>query len=368
MSEKKSPATRKKSTGKGKDVKKDVIQNPETPILTITPVIQEQASSASDNMPSTESVDTGPLEFGLEIRKMLSTGGTLQLTEAQSKLLYGAFEDHEIWIKPDGLIYITWSKIAERLNKAFTGTGWVMIPEGMPKIHNNIVFWGFHLVIKGVYCGFAIGEQQYFPDNGRMTYGEACEGAKSNSLMRLSKGLGIGLQIWDKEFIKRWQAAYAGSRWDNKGAKPKQIWFVKDGAFGNVKENKTEPTQTHTPPPAAPMNTNTDNTMMAGSKETAKGSHTVQKTTASEIKTEKISDQHLDGTTTPKTVLTKQEEKYAELKKSLETSISTTALANEYHFVKVAWNKGEITDAQKETLRKLANDLATKMTTNLSKK
>ena len=181
-----------------------------------------------------------PLQFGAEIKKLISTAGTLALTNEEKEILYASVKDEEVFIKPDGLIYLQWKYYSQRLNKSVGGTGWAMIPEGMPKMAENIMLWGFHLVIRGVYCGFAIGEQEVYQSRGgmrSMTFGEQCEGAKSNALMRLCKGIGIGLELWDKNFIDRWVATHAKFEWadDGRGGRKKK-WSLKDGAF-----KKTEP-------------------------------------------------------------------------------------------------------------------------------
>lgn len=213
-------------------------------------------SNSPSDKTETPNPNTTRLEFGDEIRKILATAGTLKLTKEEDEILLGKIKDEDVYIKPDGLVYITWFKFAERLSKAFSATGWSMIPEGMPKMFENNVVWGFHLVIKGCYCGTAIGEQQYFPANKRMTYGEACEGAKSNALMRLCKGLGMGLELWDKAFTNRWLNAHAtySVEIDRGNGRDKQVWRLKDGAFG-IEALNVEVTKK---PQKEPLNTNPD--------------------------------------------------------------------------------------------------------------
>lgn len=170
------------------------------------------------------------LEFGEEIKHLIKTAGTLIITDDEKKDLYAPVRDEEIILKPDGKIYLPWTKYAERMNKAFGGVGWTLVPEGPPKIDgNNLVLWGFHLLIRGTYNGYAIGEQQYFDNNKNMSYGEACEGARSNAIMRLCKSIGIGCELWDKTFIKRWLDTYATTEWriDSKTNQNKKVWLLK---------------------------------------------------------------------------------------------------------------------------------------------
>jgi hypothetical protein len=255
------------------------------------------------------------LQFGEEIRAMIPSAGTLKLTKEQEEALYATVQDSDVYIKPDGLIYLSWIKYAGRLTKAFGGTGWTMLPQGMPKGYNNMIIWGFHLVINGIYCGFAIGEQQYFA-NGRMTYGEACEGAKSNALMRLCKALGIGLELWDKVFIDRWLTAYAAT----KPAPP-----VKEAPAKGKKGSKL------------PEN----NAFL-----TNKGD---------DIPLEQIPESEVTGESSNET------EAYKKLLAEISNSDTTGKLKMSYDKVKTALDKKEITEEEKETLRKLANQLFVKL-------
>ena len=84
-----------------------------------------------------------------------------------------------------------------------------MIPQGNPIEKKGFIYWGFHLIIRGCYCGFAYGHNEYSGEKDFLTWGNAIEGAKSNALMRLCKELGIGHKLWDKKFIEAWMAKNA---------------------------------------------------------------------------------------------------------------------------------------------------------------
>jgi len=144
------------------------------------------------------------------IQPLLPTAGQLKITDDEKDILYKEVDENDVEIRPDGLIYLPWMEYATRLNKAF-GTEWSMIPQGMPSFKDNYILWGFWLIIRGHYSGYAIGEQQYYPNNYQMTWGDACEGAKSNALMRLCKGLGITLELWKPSFIRKWKKGNAES-------------------------------------------------------------------------------------------------------------------------------------------------------------
>jgi len=333
-------------------------QNNNTPVVQNTENNQELVianQNAEKEIQANQQANN--LEFGEEIRKMLPTAGTLELTEEQKNSLYEPIKDSDVYIKPDGLIYLSWIKYSGRLTKAFTGTGWAMLPQGMPKVQNNLVIWGFHLVIKGVYCGFAIGEQQFF-ENGRMTFGEACEGAKSNALMRLCKALGIGLELWDKEFIEKWLATYANKKWDDE--KRKYMWSLKPNAFGTAPTPtpiQAQPTQQIQVKPApAPIKATevvkgkiTENTDFLN--QTEKPAAKKAKKSMDDIPVVPMEDSEIDNGTNQAT----------DFVTFLTESRTTNQLRERYADVKKAFDNGEIKEDYKEQLRMLANQLFVKL-------
>lgn len=143
-----------------------------------------------------------------QILPLIPTVGTIDLTKEQEGILYADVNKEDIEIRPDGLIYLPWMEYVTRLRKAFN-MGWGIIPDGKPAPMGIFVLWGFYLVIQGKLAGYALGQQEYYPNNPKMTWGDACEGAKSNALMRLCKGLGISLELWQPKFIKSWIKEYA---------------------------------------------------------------------------------------------------------------------------------------------------------------
>lgn len=174
-------------------------------------------------------------DFDTEIEKLLPTAGTITLSEQERQTLYRPVDEADIEIRPDGLIYLPWTEYMIRLRDAF-GLNWALVPHGMPKMNGNHILWGFYLIIRGKLCGFAIGEQEYQPDNKRMSWGDACEGAKSNALMRLCKGLGMCMDLWKPSFVTAWKEKCAESYWDQK--KGKYLWRKKQMA-----ENRSQSTE-----------------------------------------------------------------------------------------------------------------------------
>ncbi len=166
-----------------------------------------------------------------EMEKLIPYAGTIELTEDQKKILFAPVKEEDIEVRPDGLVYLPWMEYVSRLRDAF-GISWAIIPKEMPKFQGNHIYWPFYLMIQGKLAGFAIGEQEYQPSNARMTYGDAVEGAKSNALMRLCKGLGISLELWKPSFVRGWKEKHA-EEYDDKG---KKRWRKKNG-----KQEKVEP-------------------------------------------------------------------------------------------------------------------------------
>ncbi len=193
---------------------------------------EHQNQSAQNQNPaqpeSQQEIPTIALDFGSEMKKMISTAGTLKLTPEQERILFEPVNDYHIKMKEDGTIYLPWTWYHDRLTRAFGYMQWSLVPQGMPKLlPGDLIMWGWHLVAQGVYMGFAIGEKTYIPSNARMSYGEACEGAKSNALMRLCKGMGISLELWDKDFCKYWEEKYSITYVESRTNKTR--WKLRDG-------------------------------------------------------------------------------------------------------------------------------------------
>jgi len=172
-----------------------------------------------------------------EIEKLIPLAGTIELSPEQRKILFAPVNPEDVEIRPDGLVYLPWMEYVTRLRDAF-GVSWTLLPKGPPVMKGDLLLWGFYLIIQGKPAGFAVGEQQYHPTNRTMTYGDALEGAKSNALMRLCKGLGISLELWKPSFIREWKAKYA-EVYEEKG---KERWRKK-GTSGEIIYEFTETEQ-----------------------------------------------------------------------------------------------------------------------------
>ena len=184
--------------------------------------------------------------FALEISKLVSGAGQIELTEKQIGILYAPIDEEAVEIRPDGLVYLPWMEYVTRLRQAF-GLNWAIIPKDDPKLGatRSSILWGFYLVIHGKLAGYAIGEQAYSASNATMNWSDAVEGAKSNALMRLCKGIGISLDLWKPSFIRHWKAKYAEEF--NDGGRKK--WRKKDA---NRQEPEKAGRVVQAPPSSSP--------------------------------------------------------------------------------------------------------------------
>jgi len=180
-----------------------------------------------------------------EIEKLIPLAGTIELSEEQKQTLFAPVDPEDVEIRPDGLVYLPWMEYVTRLRNAF-GVSWTLLPKGSPIMKDDLMLWGFYLIIQGKPAGFAVGEQRYQQKNDTMSYGDCLEGAKSNALMRLCKGLGISLELWKPKFVKEWKSKYAESypaKWPDgkpkldKNGKQKTEWRKK----GSPKVEEDEP-------------------------------------------------------------------------------------------------------------------------------
>lgn len=158
--------------------------------------------------------------------------GTLELSDQAETVLSEKLKPEDVRIRPDGLVYVDWMYYADKLNRAFGKMKWGLIPQGAPHVKEDskgdcLVVWGFWLIVKGVPISFAYGETTYRPSNKTMSYGDACEGAKSISLSRNCKALGVTLELWNPDYVTAWKKHFAEYVDNPNGDYPKKIWRKK---------------------------------------------------------------------------------------------------------------------------------------------
>lgn len=131
-----------------------------------------------------------------------------------AEVLMSPVANEDIEICPDGLHYLPEIKYRQILNCAFGPSAWSLLPiEIMVSPQENMLYYKGALFVHGRFVSEAIGEQQYFPENDRMSYATTAESAKSNCLMRCCKDLGIASELWDPSFVRRWVAENALEVW-----------------------------------------------------------------------------------------------------------------------------------------------------------
>ena len=82
------------------------------------------------------------------IPQMISSVGTIVLSDKEKEILFAPVDEETIEIRPDGIIYLPWVEYAKRLSRAF-GFEWALLPDGKPLLANNKVMWPFFLIVRG---------------------------------------------------------------------------------------------------------------------------------------------------------------------------------------------------------------------------
>jgi len=129
--------------------------------------------------------------------------------EEVCKVLLNPLNDKDIEVKPDGHLYLPEIKYRRILNQAFGPGGWGLMPFGNHKVEGGYLWQEYGLFCYGQYVSQAYGEQQFDESKfGSRSVSTALEGAKSNSLMRCCKDLGVASELWDPQFILQWLSKY----------------------------------------------------------------------------------------------------------------------------------------------------------------
>lgn len=177
----------------------------------------EQPTTIDINVP-TSGIDWSTSYHGL---------GARPFEDNVQKELCQALTATDIEIKPDGLLYLPEIKYRRVLNKAFGAGGWGLVPRSETIVTPKLVTREYALICHGQLVSIARGEQDYFNETGIPT---ATEGCKSNALMRCCKDLGIGSELWDPVFIKKFKKEHCVEKFVEHitTKKKKKIWLRKD--------------------------------------------------------------------------------------------------------------------------------------------
>lgn len=128
----------------------------------------------------------------------------LKLTDAEEKVLSEPAPIAEIMVKPTGQPYLSHPSYTRWFNRAFGRTGWSLVPVGKAAISGKSVVCPYVLHVHGQPVALAWGEQEYHENNRDQTYGDALESTVASALRRCAKRLGVGLELWDRDFLNRW--------------------------------------------------------------------------------------------------------------------------------------------------------------------
>lgn len=152
----------------------------------------------------------------------------LKLTAKEEKILARAVNVADISIKPSGQPYLSHIVYTRWLNEAFGRTGWQLVPTtmpaGKPDGRRVQVMTHYVLMVHDRPVSQAWGEHEYWANNSDQSHGDAAEATIGSGLRRCCKHLGIGLEMWDRQWLNRFIAAeclrVAVMKWDkNRGAK-----------------------------------------------------------------------------------------------------------------------------------------------------
>lgn len=162
----------------------------------------------------------------------------LKLTAEENAVLDEGVPVDRVLVKPsgNGVIYLSHPDYTKWFNRAFGRLGWSLVPAAAPKKSGNLVVRDYLLFVHGKAVAFATGEQDYFDNNPEQTYGDALEATVASALRRCAKRLGVGLELWDKEWCNRFLAdrcvrvnlATGKSAWRRKSDPP--FWNEQGGS------------------------------------------------------------------------------------------------------------------------------------------
>ncbi len=157
--------------------------------------------------------------------------GTLELSKDEMRILLAPVDqEHEVDIRPDGLLYVPHTFVRRRFTLAFRGA-WGVRQErepGFDRDCNAVIFDG-SLWVRGRFIRRAMGECRWYPGNKRLSKASAIEGAESDCISRCAKGLSLFYELWDPQFVAAWKSKYAetyevvnrrgerDTRWKRKG-------------------------------------------------------------------------------------------------------------------------------------------------------
>ncbi|KAI5782733.1 mitochondrial genome maintenance MGM101-domain-containing protein [Geopyxis carbonaria] len=153
-----------------------------------------------DELPEIEERE-GHIDWSRSFHGLSTEPFSKEITEA----LMQPLDPEDVEIKPDGIIYLPEIKYRRILNRTFGPGGWGMAPRSATIITDKLVTREYALICQGRLVSVSRGEQAYFDESSIPT---STEGCKSNALMRACKDIGIGSELWDPRFIRKFKEKY----------------------------------------------------------------------------------------------------------------------------------------------------------------
>jgi hypothetical protein len=104
----------------------------------------------------------------------------------------------------------------------------------------------YAFTLRGVACYSTYGEAEYHENNREQSFGDVIEATHAYALRRFAKRLGVGLELWNKQFGEAWIEKYAVCVYvTNREGQSKRMWRRRDaaplrGEGGRAKVQDTE--------------------------------------------------------------------------------------------------------------------------------
>lgn len=159
--------------------------------------------------------------------------GDIKFTAEEEKVLSRSVDVKACRILPQRtpVVYLPHIEYTRWLNDAFGRAGWVLVPVGKPAFdgQQKCIVCPYVLYIRRVPVAAAWGQQEYHPSNKDQTYGDALESCFASGLRRCCKRIGMGLELWDREWIDAFIAQHGLFVTVKQGGEEKQVWRKKDG-------------------------------------------------------------------------------------------------------------------------------------------
>lgn len=135
----------------------------------------------------------------------------VKLTAKEEAALSAAVNVRDILIKPTGQPYLSHPAYTQLFNRAFGRLGWSLRPASNPKKAQSPgkksvqIVRAYILYIHGKPVAFAEGEHEYWESNAEQSYGDALEATFASALRRCAKRIGVGLELWDRNFLDKFK-------------------------------------------------------------------------------------------------------------------------------------------------------------------